>query len=343
MLTLVSFRARIAMKRHQDPRPIILRDFNYFGIIGILYVFYLAARGASLIGPWWQWEYLGVHHLEDFLVLPICGLFMFTIGRVKGYTAALGVWFVLGVHEYFWYFSFIILSIYTQTYYAPAVQGNPLDPRWFGTIVQVGEGIGIGIYLIALKKNPSKEGRRFPWKYFIVMGAVYAVWLLMGFHIRTGYHGETIWWNDPVVNITEITSWVIGGVGFCALEREDMRKIDLSLTAWIGELINLLITKLEKMSMHEAIRSFFQGSNPRKSAKEEKRRSGRASDRDSNSIAAHRLRARQQHHQRIDCRDDSMAGGSRSNHRPGNPNLRRHRDLTRDLPPSKAILGVPNL
>lgn len=335
MLTLVSFRARIAMKRHQDPRPIILRDFNYFGIIGILYVFYLAARGASLVGPWWQWEYLGVHHLEDFLVLPICGVFMFTIGRVKGYTAALGVWFLLGIHEYFWYFSFIIISIYTQTYYAPSVQDVGLNARWFGTIVQVAEGVGIGIYLIALKKQRGK----IPWKYFLVMAAVYAVWLLMGFHIRTGYHGETTWWNDPIANMTEIASWVIAGVAFCALEIQDMRKIDLSLTAWIGELINLLITKLQKMNTH----GFFQGQSPRESAKEEKRRSGRASDRDSNSIAAHRLRARQQHHQRIDCRDDSMAGGSRSNHRPGNPNLRRHRDLTRDLPPSKAILGVPNL
>jgi len=298
-------------------RKYALDQSNWFGIAGILYLFYLMGTRSTFEGPWWQWEYIGVHHFFDFLVLPSVAAFMFLVPRVKAYTAAVGGWFVLGVHEILWYVSFITISLSSGTYQTFVVNGSGLDPAWFASTVQLFELTGIGLYCFALKK--------FPIRYIAIMLGVYTVWLAMGFHVRTGYNGETIWWDDPLTNMTEIASWAIAGISFCILEREHMKIIDVRLKAYLLSGINLLIGLCIKVLEHESVKM-----DPSAQGQEEVR-AGEPGDRDSGRIRSHHLPASGSDHKPFNDGDDCMASRGRPDTATGSPNLRWNRYPSRHL------------
>lgn len=168
-------------------------------------------------------------------MIPTVAAFMVLIPRVKGYTALFGAWFVLSTHEIFWYVTYIVKSITSQEYFTSTVQAGDTLNQFVGTSVQMAQLFGIGAYLILLAYKKDINGkRRIPFQYLTLMIGVYAVWFALGFHIRTGYAGETTWYNDPATNIEEITSWIVAASGFVIFERKDMKKLDGTLNQLIG-------------------------------------------------------------------------------------------------------------
>lgn len=320
---LVMVRIRHLITRKQDIRRLILRLANLAGIIGILYVVYLGFSNTDFSGPWWTWNYLGVHHVEDFLAPPIVGGFLILVERVKGYTALLAGGFILAVHEMLWYVAFGIMTTINHTDTSFTVGGA----AWIGTTLQVIYMVTIGFY-IAVRRS-------IPYSYLWIMIGVYAFWVLTGFHIRSGYNGLTEYWNDVPTIATEIGSWVVAGIAFCILEFKQMRDIDLRLTYWILALVNLLITKIQRRGMH----GFFLGKNREEGRQEEeRRRSGRPGYRDSHSLPDDCLRAGSYHHISFDDSHYLMAGGRRTYPHSSGADLRRHRRPSRYLPQGKALL-----
>lgn len=307
----------------KDGTPRVISFLNVVGIIGVLYLVPLTFIRTDFSGPWWQWNYEGVHHFWDFLIMPLVGLFLIFIVKVKGYTAALGVWFVLSLHELLWYGTFLIMSIMSHQYFRATIGGNLGYGDIVGTTLQLAQLFGVGIIILL---------GRLPGRYFALMIAAYAVWFMLGFHIRTGYGiGETQWYNDPLTNIEEIASWVVAGLGFCLLMREDMKEVDERLSYVMLAIFNLVIKRLSKTDRYGPYQLAEQAQG-----KEEERNRG-PGNRDSRRVHLGDLCPRSGDHEPIYNCHDSVAGWSRSDIASGPSGLRWNSHPPRHLQESKDL------
>ena len=294
----------ILYKKDGTSRP--LGILNWVGIFAILLILYSAFAKTDFTGPWWSWTWEGVHHFEDYLVLPSVALFMLTTQKVKSWTALYASGVVMSVHEIFWYVCAVIMT---------KVQGAPNVFEIFGTLIQFLEILGFGSYLIFTKKHP--------WKYLLLMAGVYAAWFAMGFHIRSGYAGPTTYYFDPATNITEIASWVIAGIAFCALERDNIKDLDSRINVFL----NLVISKIPGATPHE---SHHLGTNSEVKG-EEAFRARRSRHRDCGGVHPDHLRPGSGDHQPLHGDHDDMAGGCGTYHPTGSAGLRWHRYPPRNL------------
>ena len=137
--------------------------------------------------------YIASHHLTDISLLWIF-YYIFAIKTKSLIYPALLVCWVLGIHEYTWWYSYAIANSFNVWNYFSKLSGI----------------YAVLMFLYIIIKGFNKEDI----KWLLVLFLFYMIWIILGFHVTVGYNGPTQYFYDIWTILTEMISWLYAFVTY---------------------------------------------------------------------------------------------------------------------------------